>query len=418
MKVLTADNGLKILFRPMKSKIVDMAYFVNVGAIDEKPEHEGYCHALEHMLYAGTENRNWEQINRDWEKLGAYYNAWTGHDKTFYNVNCTKDVWEPAYEILTDIMYNCNFPEERWENIEKPAVISETQAEEDDANWLLEEELYKDALGQRYHPLLGSIENIKKANMQGLKYFYDNYYCGSNIVLSIAGDITEKQILKAVNKYDKLSNKKPPKRTKLDLEFNYDTVSMDKEDLEQCHLLLLKPLPVPRTQKGKVAIDLACLALSQYLFEELREKRGLCYDADASIYSGIPGHSFLEIKTAIDSEVYDKTKEVLLESLDNMSQCFTKERIRNTIIFNRYNTIGASERPELVTRRMWESYREGIEEDPFDFHLDILDKMSESYVRKAAKKAFSGEMKFGKIIEETPNGFWTNLRRRVFGAAV
>lgn len=413
MRILTADNGLRVLFRPMKTNIVDMRYFINVGAMDEKPEHEGYCHALEHMLFAGSEARDWEQLIRAYEQLGAYSNAWTWHDRTIYAVNCLKTAWEPCLEIMAEMLYNPLFPEERWETIEKPAIVSEIQGYEDDADWLLNEEMYISALGERYHPIVGSVDNIREATMDGLRYFYDEYYTGDNIILCIAGNLTEKQVLKAVNKYDRRPDRTPPKPEKLDFDFNYDTVDVLKQDLEQAHIRLLKPLAIPKTQKGKAALDLAVSLVGEHLHEELREKRGLCYHAGAAVYHEIPDHYYLDVITATDDDRFEETKEAISEALENMDQCFKKDRIQNAIRFEKYNTTGASERAEIATNWMWDAYAEGIEEDPFEFHLDILEGMSDSYVRKLAKRSFQGEMKFGKIIEEADNGFWSNLRRRI-----
>lgn len=409
MRVLTADNGMTILFRPMKSKIVDTVYFVKVGAIDEGPDQEGYCHALEHMLFAGTKTRTWEQITRDWEKVGACANAWTAYSETLYGVSCLKKDWEICYEVLADVLYNCTFPAERWEQIEKQAVISETQAAEDDAEFILDVNMYESLLGERYHPILGNIENIRKAKMEGLKYFYDHHYCGENIVLSVAGNLTEKQILRAVNKYDLLPDHAPGGRKPLEFDFNYNTVTVNKEDLEQCHLTLIKPIHRPKSSKRKLALLIATQALSSYLFEELREKRGLCYGAHAELHDEIPEHLFLQIKTAVDPDLYEITQDTMSQALKDIDRCFSKERIENTITASKYHTVGDSETTEESTRQMWGTYQQGIDSDPFDFKLDLLDNMKVSYIREVAERSFRGEMKFGRIIEKEP-GLWTKAR--------
>ena len=242
MKLLKAKSGLPVLFRPMKSGLVDVRYFISCGAMDEaRPEDEGLCHALEHMLYAGTENRNWMEMNRALERVGSWFNAYTWHDRTIYRITCLKKHWQESYEVLADMLYNPIFPEERWEEVEKGAVISEIQGEEDDADFLLSEGLYKDALGPRYHPIVGNIDNIRRASMSDLKSFYDRYYCGNNILLTVTGDLTETQVLRAVNKHDRLRLQRPPKREKLSFKFDYKSFAINKQELEQNTIQLLKP---------------------------------------------------------------------------------------------------------------------------------------------------------------------------------
>ncbi|MCH7908354.1 MAG: insulinase family protein [Candidatus Hydrogenedentes bacterium] len=90
-----------------------------MGAMDEaRPKDEGLCHALEHMLYAGTKNRDWMEMNRALERLGSWFNSYTWHDRTIYQVTCLKRNWKEAYEVLADMMYNPTFPEERWEEVD------------------------------------------------------------------------------------------------------------------------------------------------------------------------------------------------------------------------------------------------------------------------------------------------------------
>lgn len=401
MRVLKGKSGVTILFRPMKSGLVDVRYVVKCGAMDEtRPEDEGLCHALEHMLYAGTKKRDWGKINRDWEKLGSWFNAYTFHDRTVYQTACLRRHWQTAYEVLADTMYNPTFPAERWEEIEKGIVISEIQANEDDPEFLLSEGLHIDALGKRYHPIVGNIANIRKATMSDLQSFYDRYYCGSNVFLLITGDLTEKQVLTVVNQYDRLRPQRPPKREKLDFKFSYKTFACKKQELEQRHVELLKPLNRPRTIKGQVGLILATQCLSQYLYEELREKRGLCYGAKAGLYWDIPNNLFLNIETATDEERFQKTKRALSNALREFQEIgLTKQRIRNVKMYELYSTVNDMENIEESADWLWDAWEDQVFEDPFRHHLHTLESLSHSTIRRAAAQAFGGRMKFGKITE-------------------
>ena len=283
----------------------------------------------------------------------------------------------------------------------KGAVISEIQGEEDDADFLLGEGLYGDALGSRYHPIIGNIGNIRRASMSDLKSFYDRYYCGNNMLLTVTGDLTETQVLKAVNKHDQLRPQRPPKKEKLSFKFNYKPFAIEKQELEQSTIQLLKPLALPRTTQGQIGLDLAVNCLTQYLFEELRERRGLCYGAKAELYWDIPGNLFLTIETSTDEERFDKTKKALRTALNKfMENGLTRERVRNNKMSEIYTTVNDRERIERSSDWLWDAWEESIKKDPFEYQLKALETLRHSTVRRAAAQVVDGRAKFGKITEK------------------
>ncbi len=403
MEIIQADNGLTILFRHVKSGLVDIRYYVDVGAMDESYEDQGYCHALEHMLFAGTSNRSWEDINLDLQKIGAWFNAFTWHNRTIYQVNCMKEHWKEGYEVLADILYDSVFPEERWEMVEKGAVVSEIQEAFDSPEFLLEEGMYLSSLGtEDYHPIVGSEENIRKATIEDLRKFYDRSYCGSNIVLCIAGDLNKKDLKKTVARFDRLRKQKPPKRKPFDLKFNYNRSSFKRKELEQVLTCWLKPVVEPRTTRTKMALDIGINCLSQYLFEELRERRGLVYAAKVELYWDIPGNLFIQLRADTDLARFRKTKRETEKALrDFISEGLTAQRVRNTIETYKYIAVTASESCEHSTEWMWDAWKENITEDPFKLQMGILNTLTAESVRNAVRNALEGPWKFGKMVEKT-----------------
>jgi len=105
---------------------------------EHEPHEEGLCHALEHMYFAGTEDRTWEDIVREFRMAGADANAWTDYQYTAYSSLVPKSHWEEALAIQSDMIYNSTFPEDRWEDVEKSAVTSEILSNNDEDYWFLE----------------------------------------------------------------------------------------------------------------------------------------------------------------------------------------------------------------------------------------------------------------------------------------
>ena len=79
------DNGLTIIGEHNPSALSMAAgYFVRTGARDESREVSGVSHFLEHMLFKGTERRTPDDVNREFDEIGADNNAFTGEEYTVY----------------------------------------------------------------------------------------------------------------------------------------------------------------------------------------------------------------------------------------------------------------------------------------------------------------------------------------------
>ena len=400
MKVLKGKSGVTVLFRPMKTGLVDMGYYVQVGAADESPAEWGYCHALEHMVFAGTEKRTWLEINREWEKYGTWYNAYTWHDRTIYQTTGLKKHWKESYEVLADMFYNCQFPVERWEEVEKPAVISEIEADLDNEASVLTQTLYEKGIGVRYHSILGGVDVIRSATMEDLTRFYEEYYQGDNVVLVVTGDLTEKQLMKAVNRYDRLQTRNSVKRKKFRFNFNYAPIRLVDTGVQQGHLQTLMPLAMPRTYRTRVGLCLGVACLSQYLFEELREKRGLVFEASASLYWNIPGQVFLQCETATEMGRLDKTQRAFREAINSFPEYgLSAERINNMKMGEKYATINEQEDIDSSAENMWEAYIEGqVDTDPYKKHLKLIDHLSVESIRSTTRLHVLGKYKLGKLV--------------------
>lgn len=400
MKILKGKSGITVLFRQMKTGLVDMRYFVKVGATDESPAEWGYCHALEHMVFAGTKKRTWLEINREWEKYGTWYNAYTWHDRTIYQTTGLKKHWKESYEVLADMFYNCQFPAERWEEVEKPAVISEIEADLDDEATVLLEALYEKGIGTRYHSIVGNIEVIKSATMEDLTRFYGEYYQGDNVVLVVTGDLTEKQLMQAVNRYDRLQTRTAVKRKKFRFNFNYAPIKLIDSSVQQGYLQILMPLPLPRTYRTRIGLSLGVGCLSQYLFEELREKRGLVYGASASLYWDIPDKLFLRCKTATELGKIDKTQRAFREAINNFPEHgLSAERINNMKMSELYATINEQEDIDSSADTLWEAYIEGQGGmDPYKKYVKVIDRLSVESIRSTTRLHVIGKNKFGKLV--------------------
>ena len=79
------DNGLKIVAESSDTaRSVAFGFFVRTGGRDELAPELGLSHFLEHMMFKGTEQRTAFDINRQFDEMGANYNAFTAEENTVY----------------------------------------------------------------------------------------------------------------------------------------------------------------------------------------------------------------------------------------------------------------------------------------------------------------------------------------------
>src|SRR6266516_1420434 len=100
----TLPNGLQLIGETSPSaKSVAVGFFVRTGARDEAPDESGVTHFLEHMVFKGTPRRTALDVNRDFDRIGARYNAFTSEENTVLYAAILPEYMPQAVDILADI---------------------------------------------------------------------------------------------------------------------------------------------------------------------------------------------------------------------------------------------------------------------------------------------------------------------------
>lgn len=185
----TLANGLKIIgeHNP-NAQTFAAGYFVNTGSRDETSEIAGVSHFLEHMMFKGTKRRTADQINREFDELGANNNAYTNEERTVYFGAVVAERGPELLDLLTDMMR----PSLRQEDfdIEKNVILEEIAMYEDRPSFKVFE-LANEAF-YAGHPLgnsvLGSVESITDLSREQMQTYFDERYAANNMVLALSGN--------------------------------------------------------------------------------------------------------------------------------------------------------------------------------------------------------------------------------------
>jgi predicted Zn-dependent peptidase len=201
----TFPNGFRIVYQKSKN-ILPITYlyvFCDLGSVYENDNIRGVSHFIEHMCFKGTKKiPKSENIFKEYDKIGAIFNASTFKRYTYYNVKSHDDYFEHCVSILSDMLLHSTFNKKEYEKELKVVMeenINNTEDNEDKISDMIEKMIYE---GTGYQYPIDSIEYQKK---HPFKYedvidVYKRYYVVNNMIASIVSNIPFKKILKAIQR--------------------------------------------------------------------------------------------------------------------------------------------------------------------------------------------------------------------------
>ena len=289
-QIHTLSNGFRIVTEEMPGlQSAAVGIWVAAGGRNEKPEQNGIAHFLEHMAFKGTDTRSALKIAEEIEDVGGYINAYTSREVTAYYARVLKADVPLAMDVIADILRHPTFLDSEIE-VERGVILSEIgQALDtpDDVifDWLQEQAYPDQPLGRT---ILGPAERVRAFTRRDLSDFVDQNYGPEQMILSAAGAVDHDAIVKLAERLfgdmqRQVQESEQPAR------FRGGEVRNVKP-LEQAHFALAFESPDYRDPLSYTAQIYATAlggGMSSRLFQEIREKRGLCYTifAQAGAYS-------------------------------------------------------------------------------------------------------------------------------------
>lgn len=184
------DNGLTILVeRNAEAHSQALGFFVKTGSRDESDAESGVSHFLEHMAFKGTPTRTADDVNRQFDEMGAHYNAFTSEELTVYYAAVLPECQRTSLNLLADIMR----PSLRQEDFdtEKQVILEEIQMYEDQPPFSADDKCK--ALHFGSHPLarsvLGTPDSITRLTSEQMRDYFRRRYNPSNLLLAGAGRV-------------------------------------------------------------------------------------------------------------------------------------------------------------------------------------------------------------------------------------
>ncbi|MDP8996486.1 MAG: insulinase family protein [Pseudomonadota bacterium] len=357
VEITTLPNGLTVITQMMAHlESVALGIWVKAGARDELPSENGVAHFLEHMAFKGTKRRTAQGIAEEIESAGGEINAATGMETTTYYARTLKNDWPLAMDILADIFTSSTLDDEELER-EREVILQEIAAARDTPDDLVFELAQTASFGD--HPLgrsiLGTEQLVKEMTRAQMIGWRDRNYWASRMVVCGVGHVEHAAFVEEAKKhFAHLPQGHKPQRQPPHFAA---TALSEQKPLDQTHIVVSFPAPNYRDARVYQLQVLASIlggGMSSRLFQEVREKRGLCYSVFAfgTTYEDT-GQLGVYAATSPDHtpELVNVTAQVMHSMMDDITPkeiARAKAQLKTSIVMN---LESASSRADQIARQ-------------------------------------------------------------------
>ena len=351
------DNGLRIVHSEDKStRMVAINVLYDVGARDEHPEHTGFAHLFEHLMFGGSIHI--PDYDTHVQNAGGENNAWTNNDITNYYITLPKQNVETGFWLESDRMLSLDFSEKSLE-VQRHVVIEEFKQRNLNQPYGDVGHLVRGLAYQNHPykwPTIGKEPaHIENATLDEVKDFFFRFYAPNNAILSVTGNISFEETVALAEKWFGPI----PRR-------NVQPRNLPKEPLqtEERRLVVERNVPVdalymafhkcdrkhPNYHTFDLMSDILCNGRSSRLIQHLVQQKQVFSSIDAYISGSIddgliqiggkpaPGVSLEEAEAA----VWQELEAMKTERIDETELEKVKNRYESEQIFSNINYLNVA----------------------------------------------------------------------------
>ncbi len=389
-RTATLDNGLFITAEvDPAAHTASCGFFVNTGTRDEVPADMGISHFLEHMMFKGTPTRSADDVNREFDELGASYNAFTNQEMTAFYGSVLPEVLPQTLNLLADIM-RPTLREEDFQD-ERGVILEEIAMYADQPFWRLYEQAMEIHYGQ--HPLhmrvLGTTETIKAMSQEQMMSYFTQRYSADNTTLALAGNVDFDAVVEQVTSCCGSWNRTNTERTYNPLDAASHDFTMEDDRTNRHYLLMLSPAPSIQDDRRYAASMLANLlgdTEGSLLYWALVDP-GIAEEAQAG-FDGRDGLGDMYVYASCNPDRAQQVEEIINQKIKNCVNEVTDDDLERLRSKTATNITVSSERPAGRMMRLGRmSMYFGSQYRTLDEELELIQSVTLDDVR-AVYEAF------------------------------
>ena len=348
------ENGLTVIAEENPAAhTASVGFFVKTGARDEPRELMGVSHFLEHMVFKGTERRSPEEVNRDFDRIGASHNAFTTGEMTAFHAHVLPEKLGDATEIIADILRpalrQADFDEE------KGVILEEIAMYDDNPFWRLWEGANERFFGS--HPLghrvLGTRATIEAMTCEQMRGYFERRYSASNTVVCAAGALDFDAFVEEVRRRCGSWRSGEAGRAHPPFRVHEEDVRLSMPQANRAYLAWLSPAPGlqdPRRYAAAMVGQVLGDSEGSRLYWALVES-GIAEEAQAQ-YDGHDGLGEMVTYVACPPEDVARVEGIVRAELDRMHAGIDERELANARAKVVTSIAIAGERPEGRMRRL------------------------------------------------------------------
>ena len=348
------DNGLRIVHHETHAtEMVALNILYNVGARDESPEHTGFAHLFEHLMFGGSENIPDYDTPVQW--AGGENNAWTNNDITNYYITLPRQNIETGFWLESDRMLSLDFNPQSLE-VQRHVVIEEFKQRHlnkpyGDTGHLIRSMAYKQHPYQ--WPTIGKdIAHIEQATLEEVKDFFFRFYAPNNAILSVAGNISFEDTITLAEKWFGSI----PKRDIAERKLPQEPMQTEERRMEVYRNIPVNALYMtfrmchrlhPDYYTFDMLSDLLCNGQSSRFVQRLIHQKQLFSQIDAYISGSIDEGMFHIVGKPVpnvsleeaEEAIWKELEEIKTEKMEDKELEKVKNRYESEQIFNNLNYL-------------------------------------------------------------------------------
>ncbi|MFH1863986.1 MAG: pitrilysin family protein, partial [bacterium] len=325
-KLQTLTSGLRVITIPMPNlESATVCVWIKTGSRNEEERTNGISHFLEHMVFKGSKKRpSAKAISEAVDAIGGEFNAATSKDWTNFYIKTQITHLETAFDVLSDMVLNPLLDLKEIER-EKGVIVEEIAMYEDTPMIKIGDVFEQLAFAGNSlgWDIVGTAKTVRGIKKDDFVSYRNIHYHADNIIVVVAGGVTEKRVLELVKKYFEFAhpgsgigqNAAHPLGGPFQ---NGPRVKLHPQKKEQAHFIL-GFLGDGRGYKGRFTQGVLSAILgggmSSRLFTEVRERRGLAYAVRTSMDRYIDT-GYLGTYVGVDPKKIEEAVKVIID------QCF------------------------------------------------------------------------------------------------
>lgn len=324
-KISTLPGGLRVATCEMPyAETISVGVWAGVGGRHEPARLNGISHFIEHMLFKGTKRRSAKKIMEEIEGVGGDINAYTSEERTCYYGAAAAEFFPRLSAVLCDLYCEPKLAPVDIER-ERGVIAEEILMYRDEPSSHVQELMNQNfwpshALGR---PITGTMETVGSMGREDFLRYRKTHYHARSTVFTAAGRIHHDEVLARAEKLlSQLPGGRSPRSKPAPQVPCGPRVAVEKRDTQQTQVAIGMP-GTSHHDPSRFPLHLLHILLggngSSRLFQQLRERRGLCYSV--STHPGpFDDTGMFNISLGLDAKNLEKSLCLILAEIQRIKK--------------------------------------------------------------------------------------------------